>query len=144
MLGRLTTVADGVRRVLRATGNGEVADFGVMVCDQADEEHAVSARQFAHVDHEDGMICVADALIDQPVDVQRGILWHEVGHLLVDADPESADYALTLHPEFEHDAAAIHRHQPSSYIAEEAMANAIVFTACGIRIEYGEDRVQRA
>jgi hypothetical protein len=141
----LDAVAESVRRVLRATGNGDLAEFTVVVCRQADDEHDDSARQFAHVGHHDDLtICIADALIDQPPDVQRGILWHEVGHWLVDNYPQDADVALTLHPEFLTDAQAIYRGHTAQYIDEEAMANALVFTCCAIRIEYGEDQVQRA
>lgn len=141
----LDAVAASIRSVLRATGNGDLADFTLVRCVQADDEHDDSARQFAHVDHRDGLtICIADALVDQPTDVQRGILWHEVGHWLVDNYPQDADYALTLHPEFLTDAQAIYRDMSAQAVEEEAMANAMVFTACAIRIEYGEDQVQRA
>jgi len=50
-------------------------------CQLADEEHAHSQRQYAHVFHRQ-CICVADAFFDLPRRHQRGLMAHELGHLL--------------------------------------------------------------
>jgi len=53
----------------------------VTVCQVANAEHAKSRRQYAHVFHKPGQICVADAFLDLPIEIRLGILLHELGHL---------------------------------------------------------------
>lgn len=52
-------------------------------CVLADREHNVNTRQYAHVHHIDGrVICVAGAWITLPLEIEMGLIAHEVGHLL--------------------------------------------------------------
>ncbi len=62
-------------------------------CSEADTEHAESRRQYAHVGHHDGpIICVARAFDDLPSEHQRGLIFHELGHLaLLDSHPNHSE-----------------------------------------------------
>lgn len=52
-------------------------------CILADKEHSISERQYAHVHHVDGrVICVAGSWITLPIEIEMGLVAHEVGHLL--------------------------------------------------------------
>ena len=59
-----------------------MTEIVVDTCALADEEHDKSLRQYAHVLHHPGVICVADAFFGLPEDIRCGLLAHEVGHLL--------------------------------------------------------------
>jgi hypothetical protein len=67
----------------------------VRKCIQADKEHKLNERQYAHVHHVKGnTICVAGAWLRLPLHEQMGLIAHEVGHLLVgniDHTEEEAD-----------------------------------------------------
>lgn len=65
-------------------------------CRLADEEHAASRRQYAHVFHKADTICVADAFFDLPQTTQLALLLHEVGHRLAGmrAREETANKAV--------------------------------------------------
>ncbi len=52
-------------------------------CSRADKEHEVATRQYAHVHHRPHTICVAEAFDALPESHQRGLLAHEIGHLLL-------------------------------------------------------------
>ena len=52
-----------------------------MICSQANQEHEESKRQYAHVFHKQGVICVAREFFDLPETHQLGILLHEAGHI---------------------------------------------------------------
>lgn len=56
--------------------------FRLVHCPLADREHEQSRRQYAHVFHRQGVVCVADAFADLPHEHQLGIALHEVGHLI--------------------------------------------------------------
>ncbi len=62
-------------------------------CSEADAEHAESQRQYAHVGHHDGLIiCVARAFDTLPEAHQRGLIFHELGHLaLIDLHPNHSE-----------------------------------------------------
>lgn len=51
-------------------------------CKQADIEHELSKRQYAHVGHVYGAICVSNAFYKLPIQHQAALLAHEVGHVL--------------------------------------------------------------
>ena len=53
----------------------------VRTCALANREHEESKRQYAHVGHKDGTICVANAFFSLPLEFRWGILYHELGHL---------------------------------------------------------------
>jgi hypothetical protein len=50
-------------------------------CDLAEKHHCQRHRQFAHVFHRAGVICISRAFFDLPQAYQAGILLHEFGHL---------------------------------------------------------------
>jgi hypothetical protein len=59
------------------------------VCRDADREHARTKRQYAHVFHVPGTVCVAEAFERLPEWNRLGILMHEYGHFL--AGPERTE-----------------------------------------------------
>lgn len=56
--------------------------LNVKHCKDADKEHAESKRQYAHVYHRSGVICVARSFFSLPECNRLGLLLHEVGHVL--------------------------------------------------------------
>jgi hypothetical protein len=83
----------------------------VRYCARADAEHKAAQRQYAHVHHRPHTICVAQAFDALPEPYQRGLLAHEVGHLLLGEGPHS-----------------------------EAAADAAVRKALGVRVRYKDTR----
>lgn len=71
--------------------SSDVRHYSVKQCDQCDQEHADSKRQYAHTFHKMNTICVAKAFYDLPQSWQFAILLHEVGHLL--AGPKGSEDA---------------------------------------------------
>src|SRR5271165_5790190 len=65
--------------------------FTVSECPQANQEHQSSERQYAHVFHKDGQICVAQAFWGLPERLRLAILLHEAGHIL--AGPRGGELA---------------------------------------------------
>jgi hypothetical protein len=66
----------------------------IRLCDEADDEHECSARQFCHVGHLKGAICYARATDSLPFDIQVGLAVHEIGHLVgfcIDTDHSEND-----------------------------------------------------
>ena len=57
--------------------------YKVRTCPIANAEHKKSLRQYAHVFHYDGVICVARAWYSLPSVWRFGVLMHEIGHLLI-------------------------------------------------------------
>ena len=55
----------------------------ICTCSLANQDHQRSLRSYAHVGHLPRTICVAGAYWNLPVGHQRGLFWHEVGHLLL-------------------------------------------------------------
>ncbi len=51
-------------------------------CKQADYEHGLHKRQYAHVGHIKDIICVSKEFYRLPIQHSIGIIVHEVGHLL--------------------------------------------------------------
>lgn len=58
-------------------------------CKEADDEHAESSRQYMHVLHYPGVICVAHAAHGLPRENLEGLFAHEFGHLLLEYDGRS-------------------------------------------------------
>lgn len=52
-------------------------------CSEVDKEQTLSRRQYAHTNHYDNTICVADAFWDLPMKFQVGLLAHELGHIIM-------------------------------------------------------------
>lgn len=52
-------------------------------CRAADREHARRRRAYAHTFHRAGVICVARVFFALPTEHQRGILAHELGHMML-------------------------------------------------------------
>ena len=73
--------------------------YPVLTCSLADREHLASRRQYAHVFHRQGIICIARAFHSLPLSYRLGLLLHECGHLL--AGPTAGEDAANR---------AIHRH----------------------------------
>jgi len=67
----------------------------IKLCPRADKEHSYSRRQYAHVGHKRGVICVANDFFDLPPAIQMGLIAHEVGHIMVgyQGTEEDADKA---------------------------------------------------
>lgn len=55
--------------------------FKLHNCTLAEKHHSIRQRQFAHVFHKPGTICISKALYGLPPEYQAGILLHEIGHL---------------------------------------------------------------
>jgi len=65
--------------------------LSVEECSKADKEHRASKRQYAHVFHRDGIICVSRAFWKLPERLRLAILLHEAGHVL--AGPRGGELA---------------------------------------------------
>jgi len=59
----------------------EPRQYPVRVCPLADSEHRGAKRQYAHVFHRPGGICVARAFHRLPRGRKLAVLLHEAGHL---------------------------------------------------------------
>lgn len=70
----------------------------VIHCKQADEDHKISKRQYAHVGHRSwNKICVAKAFFALPRKIRLGLLLHELGHIFgADGEKESDDLAYKI------------------------------------------------
>ena len=53
----------------------------VKECALANKEHQRHKRQYAHVHHKTGVICVANAFFDLPSIYKAALVFHELGHL---------------------------------------------------------------
>lgn len=108
----------------------------VEYCSEIDQQRqAGDERAYAHVDHHPDVICVAHAFDELPADNQVGILLHEVGHLLCDADDEAAPIrAAEL-------SKAAEVYDPER-VPEEAAANQAVLDTLGIEIAYDDRQLQ--
>lgn len=69
-----------VELVARAR-TGCVFRYPVRRCPRADADHRRRRRQYAHVGHRAGVICVAGAFTRLPWRHRAGLLAHELGHL---------------------------------------------------------------
>lgn len=58
-------------------------DAGISVCGLLNAERKRDASRFAHVAHKPGLICNASVLAKQPTKRRRGLIAHELGHLLL-------------------------------------------------------------
>lgn len=67
-------------------------------CKQADEDHRLSKRQYAHVGHKSwNIICVAKAFYRLPYKIRLGLLLHELGHIFgADGELEADRLAFKL------------------------------------------------
>jgi hypothetical protein len=65
-------------------------------CQLVEKEHRKSKRQYAHVFHINGQVCLARAFIELPERFRLGILMHEYGHILAgpDGSEEAANKAV--------------------------------------------------
>ena len=61
--------------------SGGAVEVRVRHCPRADREHRASRRQYAHVGHVRRVVCIARAFWRLPRRHQRGVLFHELGHL---------------------------------------------------------------
>jgi hypothetical protein len=73
--------------------------YPVQHCTSADREHAASCRQYAHVFHRRGVICIARAFHRLPETNRLALLLHECGHLLAGprGGEDAANNAITRH-----------------------------------------------
>lgn len=61
-------------------------------CKDADAEHLEYQRQYAHVGCQEYEICVAGAFFTLPIEHQRGLILHELGHIaLQDINPDHSE-----------------------------------------------------
>lgn len=58
-------------------------------CSNANTDHKINRRQYAHTYHLCNVICVADEFVSLPLETQMGIIAHEVGHLLIGKENHS-------------------------------------------------------
>jgi len=110
-------------------------------CAVATRDHAQDPRVFAHTHHVRGpwTICVCRALYHAPPAVRRGVLWHEIGHLLDGLAVPAAERPTATE---RHVADRVYADRPAAERAEEAKANARVRNLFGVRIRYNRDQVQ--
>lgn len=93
-----------------------------------------SRRYYAHVDHEEDVICFADDVGKLALTKQAGLVLHELGHLLADEyGTQPTAYELDKAQEI----------YEAGRVEEEASANQAISDAIGLEITYGKDRVQR-
>jgi hypothetical protein len=97
----------------------------------SDCSHARTRRNFAAVDlgRPGGVtMYLCDDLAQQPITRIRGILWHEMGHIICKVVGPPTDWE-----------------QPAGFGAdEEQLADLAVEGLCGVTIYYDDDLVQRA
>lgn len=72
----------------------------VKLCELAQREHGESKRQYAHVFHRDNVICVCFDFLTVPKHYRQGIIWHEIGHLLVGPEGSEQDANEAVYQEF--------------------------------------------
>lgn len=93
----------------------------------SDCSHAQSDRNFAGVIvGRPTELYLCDDLLEQPPSRIRGVLWHEVGHVIDKFAPGSW-----------------RKHSGYSGLDEEQWTDAAAETFCGVKIYYDEDWVQR-
>lgn len=63
-----------------------LSEIELAPCKTADWEHSESSRQYAHVLHVDGAICVANDIWRLSRGNLYGVLLHEFGHLIVERE----------------------------------------------------------
>ena len=63
------------------------------ICEEAEREHRRNRRQYAHVYHVPGQICLCKAFWELPKVYRDGVLLHEIGHLV--AGPEGSEEDAT-------------------------------------------------
>jgi hypothetical protein len=133
--------------ILDGLNDDDYALFGnarIEICDDINEQREDGdPRAYAHVYHDDdaaadNVICVATAFFDLPYANRLGLLWHEVGHWLDDLD---GNREWRFDAAFLAEARAIYDNDDEAL--DQAVANAIVYTRYGRRIEYDEKNVQR-
>lgn len=59
----------------------ELFSLRAVHCNDADDEHRESFRQFMHTNHRRHLICYASAAESLPSSFKAGLLVHEIGHL---------------------------------------------------------------
>lgn len=69
-------------------------------CKEADKEHSKSLRQYAHTYHIKDQVCVANAFKMLPLEIQMGLIAHEVGHLLAGHTDHTEEEANRLANKF--------------------------------------------
>ena len=70
---------------VRALDHGiDLGEVEVSRCPIADREHRKSPRQFMHVGHHPQVICYARAVGSLPEHHVRGLIAHELGHLVAE------------------------------------------------------------
>lgn len=62
-------------------------------CIEADIEHLIAKRQYAHTGHREAVVCVARAYWNLPQRFRLGILFHELAHLCGVEGEKAADRA---------------------------------------------------
>jgi len=63
----------------------------VRMCEEAEDEHDGSMRQYAHTMHHPNTICLSKAYYRLPSHHKLGILLHELGHLAGAVGEREAD-----------------------------------------------------
>ncbi|MFH1399000.1 MAG: M48 family metalloprotease [Candidatus Woesearchaeota archaeon] len=70
------------------------SNLKIKLCRIAEKEHRSSRRQYAHVNHLPGVICVSKSIWELPDSHLSGVLAHEIGHLFASNwSEEAADKA---------------------------------------------------
>ena len=62
----------------------ERQNFYLHRCKDADKEHQENKRQYMHSLHFPDTICYAKATEKLPAKYIKGLIWHEIGHILSD------------------------------------------------------------
>ena len=58
-------------------------DIDIAPCEQLDKRHEMDKSAYCHVDHRPNLLCCARAFSHQPQSRRRGIIGHELGHLIL-------------------------------------------------------------
>jgi hypothetical protein len=58
-------------------------DIGLARCGQLDKKHQADTSAYCHVNHRPKLLCCARAFSHQPQSRRRGVIGHELGHLIL-------------------------------------------------------------
>lgn len=71
------------------------------ICGLAERDHKKSKRQYAHVGHVVGVICVCEAFYELPLEYADAILLHELAHLVYPDEEDEAEVDVAAAELFE-------------------------------------------
>ena len=121
---------------------GDKEDIEVLIdtivkrCVIADREHYKSRRSYAHTNHEPMTVCVSGSIDLLPINNIKGILVHEIGHIIHLNFPELVnDLEVGLSTDEEDTYLGVS-------VDQEVFADAIIYRLYDLHIFYDENKVQ--